>query len=400
MNQAVPVTEALPLTATVKPASDRAMRPLRMMQVLEPSGGGSGRHFLDLCRGMKQRGHVVHAVYSPRRAEERFVAELVAIGLDGVHAVDMARAPGPSDIRAHARLRQLMRAHGPFDVIHGHSSKAGALVRLRLPGRHTPRIYTPHAFRTMDPGLGPLGAFAYGLIERSLAQFFSDRLICVSADEYAHARALGMPRKRLSIIVNGVEEPAQGLRADIRTALEIPQNALVFGFVGRLSAQKAPERLIDAFTIAATDLPDAYLLMVGSGELEDMVRRKIGSSPVGDRIRLTMDYTGRQAMDAIDILTMPSRYEAMSYVMLEAAAAARPMILTEVGGASTVLEDGRNGILVANADDPRQFARAMVRLSDPARLARYGSEAARKQADYGLPRMIAETEAIYRALVK
>lgn len=384
----------------MKLSGDRATRPLRLMQVLEPSGGGSGRHFLDLCRGMKQRGHVVHAAYSPRRAEERFVAELLSIGLDGVHSVDMRRAPGPSDLGAWRRLRGLMRAHGPFDAVHGHSSKAGALTRIRLPGPHVPRIYTPHAFRTMDPGLGPAGHFIYGLIERSLARFLTDQLICVSADEYAHARALGIPRRKLSIIVNGVEEPAQGLRQRIRADLALPDNALVFGFIGRLSAQKAPERLIDAFSIAARSLPHAYLLMVGSGELEGQVRAQIEASPAADRIRLTMHYTGRQAMDAIDVLAMPSRYEAMSYVMLEAAAAGKPLVLTEVGGASTVLEDGRNGILVANVDDPRPFAKAMIKASDPQRLARYETEAARKQGDYGLPRMIMETEAVYRRVAK
>lgn len=384
----------------MKRAGDRATRPLRLMQVLEPSGGGSGRHFLDLCRGLKQRGHIVHAAFSPRRAEERFVSELFSIGLDGVHSVDMARAPGPSDFGAWRRLRGLMREHGPFDAVHGHSSKAGALTRLRLPGPHVPRIYTPHAFRTMDPGLGPAGYFVYGLIERCLARFLTDQLICVSADEYAHARTLGMPRKKLSIIVNGVEEPAQGLRQRIRAELALPDNALVFGFVGRLSAQKAPERLIEAFTIAARTLPHAYLLMVGSGELEQAVREKIRASVAADRIRLTMHYTGRQAMDAIDVLAMPSRYEAMSYVMLEAAAAGKPLVLTEVGGASTVLEDGRNGVLVPNVDDPAPFARALIRASDPQRLARYEIEAARKQGDYGLPRMIAETEAVYRRLAK
>ena len=97
---------------------------------------------------------------------------------------------------------------------------------------------------------------------------------------------------------------------------------------------------------------------------------------------------------------MPSRSEAMSYVMLEAAAAGKPLVLTEVGGASTVLEDGRNGVLVPNVDDPAPFARALIRASDPQRLARYEIEAARKQGDYGLPRMIAETEAVYRRLAK
>jgi glycosyltransferase involved in cell wall biosynthesis len=384
----------------MRPAKDNATRPLRLLQVLEPSGGGSGRHFLDLCRGLKQRGHVVHAVYSPRRAEERFVCELLSIGLDGVHALDMARSPGPSDFASYIGLHRLMRKHGPFDAIHGHSSKAGALSRLRLPGPHVPRIYTPHAFRTMDPHLGATGGFVYGFIERFLARFFTDQLICVSADEYAHARALGIPRKRLSIIVNGVDEPAHGLRDSIREELAIPAHALVFGFVGRLSAQKAPERLIEAFTIAAQTLPDAYLLMVGTGELEQMVGYKIHSSTARDRIRLTTRYTGRQVMDAIDILTMPSRYEAMSYVMLEAAAAARPLVLTEVGGASTVLADSRNGVLVENVDDPRPFAKAMIKAASPARFERFRAEALRRSGDYGLPRMIADTEAIYRRLAR
>ena len=391
--------ERLPET-TPETSIERAPRSMRLMQVLEPSGGGSGRHFNDLCRGLKARGHCVHAVYSPVRAETRFVDELRAIGIDGVHALDMTRAPGPSDIRAYAMLRRLMRQHGPFDVLHGHSSKAGALTRLRLPGQHVPRIYTPHAFRTMDPTLGKAGQLIYGGIERTLARYLSDRVICVSSDEYAHARALGIPRGRLAIVVNGVETPPPGLRQTIRAEFGIPENALTFGFVGRLSAQKAPERLVRAFSLAAGKLDDAHLLMVGSGELAETTQREIGASRHPGRIHLTDRFTGAEAMDAIDVLVMPSRYEAMSYVMLEAAAAAKPMILTEVGGASTVLADGRNGVLVANTDDPRQIAAAMLRLSEPARLARYALGAAARKDDYGLARMVLETEAIYRSVAR
>lgn len=379
--------------------SDRATRPLRLMQVLEPSGGGSGRHFIDLCRGLKQRGHTIHAVYSPRRAEERFVGELASLGLDGIHLLDMARSPGLSDFGAFANLRRLMRKHGPFDAIHGHSSKAGALARIRLPGRHPPRVYTPHAFRTMDPTLGKGGRIVYGTIETCLGRFFTDRVICVSADEYAHARAIGIPRRKLSIVVNGVDTPPGGLRGTIRQALAIPAESFVFGFVGRLSPQKAPERLVDAFTIAAAKLPEAHLLMVGTGELEDLVRSRIDQSPAGARIHLTHRYTGPEAIDAVDAIVMPSRYEAMSYVMLEAAAAAKPLILTDVGGASTVLEHGCNGILVANDDTPHPLASAMVGLAEPSRLQRYAMAARLRMNDYDLHRMITETEAIYRSLV-
>ena len=372
---------------------------MRLMQVLEPSGGGSGRHFIDLCRGMQARGHTVHAVYSPVRAEERFVEELQALGLPGVHSVAMARSPGPSDLAAWRALNAVMRRAGPFDIVHGHSSKAGALSRLRLPGRHVPRVYTPHAFRTMDPGLGNLGRKIYGSIEKLLARAFTDRLICVSADEYAHARALGMPREKLAIVVNGVDTPPADQRASVRNALAIPAEALTFGFVGRLCHQKAPERLLAAFERVADHLPDAHLLMIGTGEMEEAVRRKIEASDHADRIHLSTRFTGPQAMAAIDALVMPSRYEAMSYVMLEAAAGGKPMVLTDVGGASTVLKDGENGILIENANDPGPLAAAMLSLSDSDRLARYTASATARSGDYSLERMIGETEAIYRGLI-
>ena len=379
---------------------ERTQRPLRLMQVLEPSGGGSGRHFIDLCRGMQARGHVVHAVYSPLRAEDRFVAELRSLDLAGIHVVAMARSPGPSDFGAWRALRGLMRQAGPFDVIHGHSSKAGALLRLRLPGRHVPRVYTPHAFRTMDPGLGHLGRKVYGSIETLLARGFTDRLICVSADEYAHARALGVPRRKLSIVVNGVETPPDDCRAAVRDALGIPADALTFGFVGRLCHQKAPERLVAAFDLAARSLPDAHLLMVGSGEAEGDVRRWIAASAHPERIHLTAGFTGPKAMVAIDALVMPSRYEAMSYVMLEAAAAGLPMVLTDVGGASTVVESGINGLIVPNSDDPSELAEAMLTVSSQERHQAMKAAAALRTNRFTLRRMVEETEAVYRQAAK
>ena len=383
----------------MSPSTDRNVRQLRLMEVLEPSGGGSGRHFIDLCRGMQARGHIVHAVYSPVRAEARFVDELASLGLAGMHAVAMARRPGFSDFGTWWALRTVMRHTGPFDIIHGHSSKAGALLRIRLPGRHVPRVYTPHAFRTMDPGLGIVGRKVYGSIEKLLARSFTDRLICVSADEYAHARALGMARERLAIVVNGVDTPPSDSGSAIRAALGIPQSALLFGFVGRLSRQKAPERLVAAFELLADRVPHAQLLMIGTGEMQSAVHRQIEASDHAARIHLTARFTGPQAMAAIDALVVPSRYEAMSYAMLEAAAAGKPLVLSDVGGASTVLKDGENGLLVENADDPAHFAGAMLRLCDPDRLARHAAAARARSLDYSLERMISETEAIYRGLV-
>ncbi|CAN7552966.1 glycosyltransferase family 4 protein [Rhizobium sp. LjRoot30] len=372
---------------------------LSILQVLEPSGGGSGRHFIDLCGGLKDRGHRITAVYSPLRAEDRFLDELKALDLPSVHAIDMTRAPGLSDIRSWRQLGSILRREGPFDVVHAHSSKAGALSRIRLPGPHVPRVYTPHAFRTMDPTLGRVGRLVFGGIESLLGRYLSDCIVCVSQDEYDHAVSLGIPAKRLRTVINGTTPPPEGRRDELLQRFAIPQEALVFGFIGRLSQQKAPERLVEAFAKIAGRLPAAHLVMIGFGELEADIRAMIAASGFADRIRLTSEITGRDAISCFDVLVMPSRYEAMSYVMLEAAAAGKPMILSRVGGASRVLEDGCNGILIENSDDTTALAQAMASFADTERRRAFVKEADARKHRYALKTMVDGIEAIYCNLI-
>jgi glycosyltransferase involved in cell wall biosynthesis len=372
--------------------------PLRVLEVLEPSGGGSGRHFLDLCGALAARGHQVTAIYSPLRAEPRFVEELLALPLAGIHAVPMTRSPSPSDFAAWRAINQIIQSDGPFDIIHGHSSKAGALVRLRGPS--VARVYTPHAFRTMDPTLGTKGRWIFGGIESLFGRTLTDALICVSRDERAHAAdVLRIPPGVLHTVVNGVTPPPSGERAAIRSRLGVHADALLFGFVGRLSEQKAPERLVGAFARIADSLPHAELAMIGFGPLEDEIRTQIATSGFGHRIHLTADIAGPDAMQAFDALVMPSRYEAMSYVMLEAGAAGLPLILTDVGGASTVLENGVNGLLVANSDDVTALAKAMRAIGEPQTHARMQAAAEACKDRYSLGQMVTATEEVYRSLL-
>ena len=376
----------------------RPALPLRLLQVLEPSGGGSGRHFLDLCRGMHQRGHHVEAVYSPVRAEEGFVRELKAVGLPAVHAVNMKRAPGPWDLASFLELRRIIRGGG-FDIIHGHSSKAGALIRIRLPGPHIPRLYTPHAFRTLDPRLGRGGRLIYGTIEWGLARFFTDRLICVSEDEYRHALSLHMPEDRTSVIVNGVAPPSCEMAQTIRASFGIAPDAFVFGFIGRLSAQKAPERLIAAFKSVAASVKNSHLVMVGAGELERSLRKAMAESGLQNRMHLTSAFTGPQAAPAFDLLVMPSRYEAMSYVMLEGAAAGKPIIATDIGGARTVIEDGQNGFILPNSDDTSLLAKTMVKAAAAETFEKLSAVARSRKQRFTLDVMLDQTETLYKRTV-
>src|SRR4029079_12057804 len=152
----------------------------------------------------------------------------------------------PLDALDVRRLIAVIRTHGPFDLIHGHSSKGGALARLAARWLGIPSIYTPHAFVTLDPTLPRWKRALYGRIERWLAQH-SAGVIAVSEDEAAHARALGIDARMVHVVHNGLATIDFLPREQARSQLRLSPDDFVIGFIGRLAAQKAPDVLIDAF---------------------------------------------------------------------------------------------------------------------------------------------------------
>src|SRR4051812_37093728 len=103
---------------------------MRICQLCEPLKAGVGRHVVDLTRVLAERGHAVHLIYSPVRTDGYLLDELADVTGVGIHAVAMPRNPSPGDIRALAAIAGILLRDGPFDIIHGHSSKAGVYARI------------------------------------------------------------------------------------------------------------------------------------------------------------------------------------------------------------------------------------------------------------------------------
>ncbi|MBL4538039.1 MAG: glycosyltransferase [Oceanicaulis sp.] len=346
---------------------------------------------LDLARGLLDRGHDVTAVWSPIRAETSFASALAALLGERAIKLDMKRAVGPSDWSSLRVLTKLVRETGPYDILHGHSSKAGALVRLlprSLPGA---RIYTPHALRTMDPEISWPAALIYGSAERLLARR-TDALIAVSAQEARHAAKSGLRPRRLETVVNGVDPVVAAERMRLHKAWNVAPDAVVAGFVGRFSPQKDPVRFAEAVSLARRRVPRLVGVMMGDGELREAVEA------VGDRggLRLIGWTDARPALPGLDLLVMTSRYEAMPYTLLEALAAGLPILATEVGGVEETVCDGENGRQLLESARSAEIAEALVELaSDPALLARWGKASRARARHYTLAQMVIGTEAVY-----
>ncbi len=366
--------------------------PLRVLQIVEATDGGVGRHVLDLCGELVGRGHEIHAVYSPERMDDGFWTRMRSIEGLRSSAIPMRRSPHPSDLVALLRLVAYARKHGPFSLLHGHSSKGGALARLAGMLTGLPVVYTPNAFRTADPTVQPVLRFLYGLAERMLGVAGS-HVIAVSEDERNHAIDLGLDPGHVHVCFNGIsEEPVQELPD--RTKLKIPADAIVIGFVGRLAHQKAPERLLDV--ALRLNLPAVHWVMVGDGPLAKTLGARCRENGLASSFHWVGARNGHAMMRIFDVLALPSRYEGFAYVLIEALQCGLPIVVNDVGGARHAVRDGVNGF-VCREGDLESFAAGIRRLVEDARLRSEMSRESRKRSQFfTLTRMVERTEQVYR----
>lgn len=377
---------------------------LRVVLVCEAAGGGVGKHVLDIAEGLPSRGFDVLVVYSARRAEAQFSARLAQHARHGyrVAMVDVDRAPGPRDVAGVLQLRRAVREFGGADILHGHSSKGGALARLARWGCARRVFYTPNAFYAQAPSLPSSVRRLFGLAERALA-LATDRVITVSSDEMQFARTLGIPDSKIAVIENGIslrsDADVARDRATARAALGVPDGRVVIGFVGRLVAQKSPALAVETFARVKRSHGNAHFLLVGDGPLAPAVTQALAKHGVVGDTTWMRDGVGRDLLPAVDVLLVSSQYEGFSYVMLEGLDAGCAIVTTPVGGARDCVVHGSNGAIVdeATPDALSSAVEQFIESPDTLQSARTVSRA--RAHHFAIERMIDRLASLYRNAV-
>ncbi len=373
-------------------------RSLRILHVIETGGAGSGRHVIDLTRALAAKGHQIGIIYSALRIEPWFESAIAELRNVRSYSVPMRRRPHFSDLSAVRRIRRIIRHDGPFDIVHGHSSKGGAIARFAAVGTGCKVFYTPHAFVTMNVTLPGSKRFFYVWTEKFLAHL-TDMLICVSSTEYDHAMSLGIARRRLQKVPNGLNPLPDVDRRTVREELDLRPEHVAIGFVGRLEAQKAVNVLISAFAECAQVQPSARLVIVGQGSDEQVLRQQAGQFGVADRIIWAGPANGARLMAGFDIYALSSIYEAFPYVLIEAAFRSLPIAATDVGGTRELVHDGVNGFVTAPGDIGGFAASLNTLVGDAATRKRLGAESCRLGENFTADAMAKKTLALYQELV-
>jgi glycosyltransferase involved in cell wall biosynthesis len=361
---------------------------------------GVGRHVIDVIKAMTARGHEVHLLHSVARCDETLLHELEHSSGFHRQAFPMRRQPHWSDVRVLVALGRYVQRFGPFDVIHGHSSKGGVYARLLgvcFPGTC---LYTPHAFITMAPNLARLERAAYAAIERCLAHA-TDTLICLSHEEAQHAASLGIRKERLALIPNAIAPFDAPKAPSLRKRLGLPTDTVVIGFAGRLDEQKAPRVLVEAAADVLARGHDVHIVMIGAGPLRTELETLATRLGISQRLIWLGETPARGWIGGFDLLAMPSLYEGFSYVLLEALCAGVPIVCTPVGGVGEAgLADGVHGFIVPVGDRGALADRLCRLIADPDLRQAMGRRAQELSAHLSLDEMIDRLEATYRLALR
>ncbi|CAN5133390.1 hypothetical protein BH24ACT1_BH24ACT1_11310 [soil metagenome] len=297
----------------------------------------------------------------------------------------------PLDLRWVARLRALVET-GKFDLVHTHMPHPAIGARLALGSRVT-LVHTEH--NVWDRYRRPT---AWG---NALTWGRNRVVIAVSESVASSIRPLPLgPSPRVEVVVQGIDVAAAqhgpAARAEARVLLDLGADDPVVGTVGNFTAKKDQGMLLTAFAAVLASHPTARLVLVGSGPLEHALRAQAIRLGIGGQVCFTgVRSDVLRLLPAFDVFALSSRFEGLPISLLEALASGLACVATTAGGIPEVIEDGREGFLVAPGDVAAMAGRLVQLIEDPALRAALGRAAASRGAGYDIGPAVHRLQDLY-----
>jgi glycosyltransferase involved in cell wall biosynthesis len=361
---------------------------------------------------MNVGGTELNAVRTAERLDRsRFALSVVCIRADGplmaryqdagirVHPLPMSSMLGPKAVGQALRLIRLFR-HERTDIVHSHDAYTSVFatmcarvagVRGVIASRRS--WHSPHL---------------QGRILRAnrVAYRFSDRVVgnSPSVSRLVETEG-GVPASRIVTIPNFLDpqsfEPmTDDTRARLLDELGVPPGAFVVGIVARLSPVKDHASLLRAIAEIGFTIPNLHCVLVGDGPERERIERLAVDLDIADRVHLAGERPQLPNLHGLfDVSVLCSTTEAFPNSVLEAMAASRPVVATDVGGTPDAVREGTTGLLVPPSDTSR-LAAAIKRLYDePASREKFGrAGCAAARTGYSASAVIGQVEALYTEL--
>lgn len=332
--------------------------------------GGISPHVYNLSRALSRKGIDVHVATCDFPGAPDYEE------IEGVHVyrIDSYKAPSP-DFASWIYLMNTNLQRGAIDIIkkietpvilHAHdwlvaTASIGLKQTFRIPlvatfhstemGRRD-GIYTDYQ-RMIHQTEWWLAFEAWGV------------LCCSNYMASCVIREFGLPRDKVHCIKNGVDVNEFDIkfdRAEFRKKFALPEEKIIL-YVGRLVYEKGPHVLLDAFPAVLSQV-NAKLVVVGEGYMKERLLHQANQMGIGHKVYVTGfldDMTLKRLYLCADVCVFPSFYEPFGITALEAMAAKVPVVVSDVGGLSEIVEHDRTGVKVP-ANDSSSLAGAIIRV--------------------------------------
>jgi len=327
------------------------MEKINILHILQNSNiGGVQRQLLSLLNAYDK--DLMNPVVCCFKAKGEIGEQMEKSGFEVVDFhIDRHYRFSPGIIR---RLYTLMKERN-IHVVRAHKYSASLYGRIAARLAHVPVVITSvHGNYRKDL------RFERKIANKMLSRI-TDRIVAMSESIRADIiKYDNIDPEKVLVIRNGVDtvmfSPLVNA-GDIREELALKDNETVIGFVGRLVPAKGLQHLIGAFEVARAEIGEVKLLIVGTGYLMEQLKALAYEKGLSDYIMFLGERTDiQQLLGVIDIFVMPSIAEGLPNALLEAMAAARPVIVTCAGGMGEIIQNGVNGLVVPVGDETSLLA--------------------------------------------
>lgn len=367
---------------------------LKILFLFRPTLGGIQSHLLDIIRFADKNKF---SIFAAGPYTEYFYKEATKAGAE-VKSLKIAdKINFFEDIKTIIKLRRILRRLKP-DIIHIHGNKANFIAYFACMGIPLKKVITFHNFQRLSKG---------NIIVRKVSSFINRRIskgatmIAVSHNlKKELVEVDGFNDSAIEVIHNGIDTEKfkfdTASRLGLRKELNINENEILIGFIGRFTEQKNPLLFIDI----ARRLVNKKIkfLMVGDGPLKNDVINEIKNKGLtGSFSMLNFVENVNKLYCALDIFIFPSKFEPFGIVALEALSCNVPIVASMVGGIPEIIKNGENGFLFNDSEMDDAAEKVLILIRDEG-LRKMFIENGRKKVrqDFSIESMIEKTFKIYK----
>ena len=314
---------------------------------ISQSNGGVARYLQMFFKYIDKKKYKVILVYPIEYIHEKNKFEKL---VDYIEFVEMHREINIiKDLKSCIAISDVIKKYDP-DLIYLNSSKAGALGRIANLRYKKPIIYNPHGC-AFNMKTSYLKKKVYIFIERLLSKY-TDYIIAISNKEKESAIVNNIANDdKVKVIFNGIDiteyDNNLEFQKNCRLNLNISEDAIVIGMVGRISDQKAPDIFIKSAYEIKKIIPNAYFIIVGDGDKLEEIKKLINSLGLEKDVLITgwIDNTFNY-INSFDISMLLSRWEGFGLVLAEYMVCKKPIIATNIDAIPDLIENNVNGLLI------------------------------------------------------